>query len=168
MAKKLSSDSSLFAVTIALLGGGLVMVWSASSGLAQERYGNAYHFLIRQVVWACVGLVGMVAAMRMDYRKLRHPAVVYSAVMGTMLLLIAALFLPAVNDTHRWIRMGSLSLQPAEVAKLADQRLYYSSNSPAFVRSHAALLSLIQALAYGIYAVDESAYADRIKAFRLK
>jgi cell division protein FtsW len=119
MAKKLSSDSSLFAVTVALLGVGLVMVWSASSGLAQERYGNAYYFLIRQVVWACVGLVCMVAAMRTDYRKLRHPAVVYSAVVGTLVLLIAVLFLPAVNDTHRWIRLGSLSLQPAELAKLS-------------------------------------------------
>jgi DNA-binding MurR/RpiR family transcriptional regulator len=56
----------------------------------------------------------------------------------------------------------------SEVAKLGDQRLYYSSNSPAYVRSHAALLSLIQALAYGVYALDESQYADRIKAFRLK
>ena len=56
----------------------------------------------------------------------------------------------------------------SEVAKLADQRLYFSSNSPAYVRSHTALLSLIQALAYGVYALDESAYADRIKAFRLK
>jgi DNA-binding MurR/RpiR family transcriptional regulator len=56
----------------------------------------------------------------------------------------------------------------SEVAKLGDQRLYYSSNSPAYVRSHAALLGLIQALAYGVYALDESAYADRIKAFRLK
>jgi DNA-binding MurR/RpiR family transcriptional regulator len=56
----------------------------------------------------------------------------------------------------------------SEVSKLADQRLYYSSNSPAYVRSHTALLSLIQALAYGVYALDESAYADRIKAFRLK
>ena len=56
----------------------------------------------------------------------------------------------------------------SEVAKLADQRLYYSSNGPAYVRSHTALLSLIQALAYGVYALDESAYADRIKAFRLK
>jgi DNA-binding MurR/RpiR family transcriptional regulator len=56
----------------------------------------------------------------------------------------------------------------SEVAKLADQRLYYSSNSPAYVRSHTALLGLIQALAYGVYAMDESAYADRIKAFRLK
>jgi DNA-binding MurR/RpiR family transcriptional regulator len=56
----------------------------------------------------------------------------------------------------------------SEVAKLADHKLYYSSNSPAYVRSHAALMSLVQALAYGVYALDESAYADRIKAFRLK
>jgi DNA-binding MurR/RpiR family transcriptional regulator len=56
----------------------------------------------------------------------------------------------------------------SEVAKLAQVRLYYSSNSPAYVRSHAALLSLIQALAYGVYARDEGQYAERIKAFRLK
>jgi len=56
----------------------------------------------------------------------------------------------------------------SEVAKLADHKLYYSSNSPAFVRSHSALLSLVQALAYGVYSLDESAYADRIKAFKLK
>jgi DNA-binding MurR/RpiR family transcriptional regulator len=56
----------------------------------------------------------------------------------------------------------------SEVAKLAQVKLYYSSNSPAFVRSHAALLSLIQALAYGVYAQDTAQYDDRIKAFRLK
>jgi DNA-binding MurR/RpiR family transcriptional regulator len=56
----------------------------------------------------------------------------------------------------------------SEVAKLARIRLYYSSNSPAYVRSHAALLSLIQALAYGVYARDASAYDQRIRAFRLK
>jgi len=56
----------------------------------------------------------------------------------------------------------------SEVAKLAQIKLYYSSNSPAYVRSHAALLSLIQALAYGVYARDSSQYEDRIKAFRLK
>jgi DNA-binding MurR/RpiR family transcriptional regulator len=56
----------------------------------------------------------------------------------------------------------------SEVAKLAQIRLYYSSNSPAYVRSHSALLSLIQALAYGVYARDETQYEERIKAFRLK
>ncbi|HUB73039.1 MAG TPA: MurR/RpiR family transcriptional regulator [Solirubrobacteraceae bacterium] len=56
----------------------------------------------------------------------------------------------------------------SEVAKLAQIKLYYSSNSPAYVRSHAALLSVIQALAYGVYARDTASYDDRIKAFRLK
>src|SRR3954454_6688952 len=56
----------------------------------------------------------------------------------------------------------------SEVAKLAQIRLYYSSNSPAYVRSHTALLSLIQALAYGVYSRDAEQYADRFKAFRLK
>ena len=55
-----------------------------------------------------------------------------------------------------------------EAAKLARHRIYYSSDSPGYVRSHAALLGLVQALAYGVYARDESAYADRIKAFKLK
>src|SRR3984957_12122048 len=56
----------------------------------------------------------------------------------------------------------------SEVARLARIRLYYSSNTPAFVRSHTALLSLIQALAYGVYARDAQQYDVRIKAFRLK
>ena len=56
----------------------------------------------------------------------------------------------------------------SEVARLARVRLYYSSNTPAFVRSHTALLSLIQALAYGVYARDAQQHNVRIKAFRLK
>jgi DNA-binding MurR/RpiR family transcriptional regulator len=56
----------------------------------------------------------------------------------------------------------------SEIAKLAQIRLYYSSNSPAYVRSHTALLAMVQALAYGVYARDADGYADRIKAFKLK
>src|ERR671914_177176 len=56
----------------------------------------------------------------------------------------------------------------SEVSKLAERTLYYSSNSPAFVRSHAGLLSLIQALAYGVYSRDAAQYDDRIRAFKLK
>ena len=56
----------------------------------------------------------------------------------------------------------------SEVAKLAQIKLYYSSNSPAYVRSHTALLSIIQAVAYGVYAQDTAQYDDQIKAFRLK
>lgn len=56
----------------------------------------------------------------------------------------------------------------SEVARMARIRLYYSSNSPAYVRSHTALLALIQALAYGVYSRDAQQYDMRIKAFRLK
>ena len=119
MAKKLSTDLLLLAVTVALLGFGLVMVWSASSALAQERHGTPYYFLMKQVAWSVLGLAGMVAALRLDYRSLRRPAVVYSLLIGSTVLLIRVLFLSPVNDTHRWTRLGALSFQPAELAKLS-------------------------------------------------
>jgi DNA-binding MurR/RpiR family transcriptional regulator len=56
----------------------------------------------------------------------------------------------------------------SEVSKLAERTLYYSSDSPAFVRSHTGLLSLIQALAHGVYARDAAQYDERIRVFRLK
>ncbi|HEY7513566.1 MAG TPA: putative lipid II flippase FtsW [Vicinamibacteria bacterium] len=119
MAKKLSSDTTLFAVTLALLGLGLVMVWSSSTAISQEAHDTAYYFLIRQVVWACLGLTVMGVAMKMDYRRLREPRVVYLSLVGSTGLLILVLFLPPVNDVHRWIRLGTLSFQPAELAKLS-------------------------------------------------
>jgi DNA-binding MurR/RpiR family transcriptional regulator len=70
---------------------------------------------------------------------------------------------------HRKARTAAITdATLSEVAKLAQLKLYYSSNSPAYVRSHTALLSLIQALAYGVYSRDSAQYDDRIKAFRLK
>jgi DNA-binding MurR/RpiR family transcriptional regulator len=56
----------------------------------------------------------------------------------------------------------------SEVSKLAQITIYYSSNTPAFVRSNTALLSVIQALAHGVYARDADQHDHRIKAFRLK
>jgi len=70
---------------------------------------------------------------------------------------------------HRKARTAAITdATLSEVAKLAQIKLYYSSNSPAYVRSHTALLSMIQALAYGVYSQDTAQYDDRIKAFRLK
>ncbi len=119
MAKKLSTDLTLLAVTVALMGFGMVMVWSASSALAQDRHGSATYFLVKQALWGVIGLGGLVAALRIDYRVLRRPAVVYSLLLASTLLLIVVLFLRPVNETHRWIRLGPLSFQPAELAKLS-------------------------------------------------
>ncbi|HEY6396272.1 MAG TPA: MurR/RpiR family transcriptional regulator [Solirubrobacteraceae bacterium] len=81
---------------------------------------------------------------------------------------------PLITRTMKLARhrkAGTLAITDAtlsEVARLARIRLYYSSNTPAFVRSHTALLSLIQSLAYGVYSRDAQQYDVRIKAFRLK
>jgi DNA-binding MurR/RpiR family transcriptional regulator len=56
----------------------------------------------------------------------------------------------------------------SEVGEHAELTLYYSSNGPSFTRSNAALLALVQALAYGVYARDKAAFRDRIRAFKLK
>ncbi len=119
MARKLSPDLVILTTTVALMGFGMVMVWSASSVLAQDRHGSAYYFLIKQALWGVIGIGGMVAALRLDYRTLRRPGVVYALLAASTLLLIGVLFLKPVNETHRWIRLGALSFQPAELAKLS-------------------------------------------------
>ncbi len=56
----------------------------------------------------------------------------------------------------------------SDVAEHAELMLYYSSSSPSYIRSNAALMALVQALAHGVYAKDEAAHRDRIRAFKLK
>ena len=56
----------------------------------------------------------------------------------------------------------------SEVGENAEQTLYFSSNSPSFARSNTALMALVQALAHGLYARDEAAHKDRIRAYKLK
>ena len=70
---------------------------------------------------------------------------------------------------HRRARTLSISdATLSEVGEHAELTLYYSSNSPSFTRSNAALLAIVQALAYGVYARDKAAFKDRIRAFKLK
>jgi cell division protein FtsW len=117
MAKRVSVDRWLFTVTMLLVFVGLVMVFSASAVMAKDKYGSPYAFLLRQLLWAVAGLVAMVVAMRVDYRRYRSPAVVFSLMGLTTLLLISVFFLDRLHNTHRWIRWGGFSLQPSELAK---------------------------------------------------
>jgi len=119
MAKRVSVDKPLFAITLMLVVCGLVMVFSASAVMANERFGSAYTFLLRQMAWAAAGLVAMIIAMNVDYRRYRHPAIVFSLLGATMVLLVAVFFLDRSHNTHRWIRLGLMSFQPSEVAKPA-------------------------------------------------
>jgi cell division protein FtsW len=119
MAKRVNVDSWLFTVTLLLIFIGLVMVFSASAVMAKERYGSAYFFLFRQLGWAATGLLAMVVAMQIDYRHYKHPAVVFSVLGLTTLMLILVFFLDRAHHTHRWIHWGPLSFQPSEIAKPA-------------------------------------------------
>ncbi|TAN24422.1 MAG: putative lipid II flippase FtsW [Acidobacteria bacterium] len=117
MPKKLAYDRTLFVTTLALVTFGLVMVFSASALMSAEQFRSPYSFLLRQGAGAVLGLIAMVVLMRLDYRKLREPQVVYPLLCLTVLLLVAVFGLDRSHNTHRWIRMGPLSLQPSELAK---------------------------------------------------
>jgi cell division protein FtsW len=119
MAKRVSVDGWLFTVTLILVFVGLVMIFSASAVMAKERYGSGYFFLLRQVGWAAGGIAAMLVAMKVDYRRYKHPAVVFSLLGVTTLLLISVFFLDRAHNTHRWIHFSGFSFQPSEVAKVA-------------------------------------------------
>ena len=118
MPRSLQPDRQLFGVTLAMCLIGAVMVFSASAVTAREQYGNGYLFLIKQLIYIALGIGGMFWLMNVDYRKLRQPRVIFTGLGVTVLLLIGVLFLDRSHATHRWIRVGPLSLQPSEIAKL--------------------------------------------------
>jgi cell division protein FtsW len=117
--RRLESDRWLFGVTLALCFVGAVMIFSASAMTAESKFGHAYYFLLRQAIWLLIGLFGMFALMKMDYRKLREPAVVYTVVFTVLLMLVGVFFLGKSHATHRWIKFGPANIQPSELAKLA-------------------------------------------------
>jgi cell division protein FtsW len=117
--RRLELDRWLFGVTVALCLFGAVMIFSASAVTADKEYGHGYYFLVRQAAWLMIGLLGMFALMRTDYRRLREPAVVYTTVCLVLLLLVGTFFLDKAHATHRWIRYGPVGIQPSELAKLA-------------------------------------------------
>jgi len=119
MPRGMRPDRWLFLATLALCVMGAVMVFSASAVTAQSQTGSAYGFFLRQVAALVIGLAGLLGLSRMDYRLLRRPPVVFTALGAVLVLLLAVLFLDRAHATHRWVRVGPASLQPSEFAKLA-------------------------------------------------
>lgn len=113
-------DALLFAVVAALIGIGLVMIFSASSATAYADFHDSAHYLKRQSIWLIVGLGAAFAAYRCDYRKLK--AIAPYAVGFTVLALIVTL-IPHIGSSaggaRRWLGAGPISFQPSEFAKLA-------------------------------------------------
>ena len=119
MARKLKSDRILFLATVLLVGLSILMVYSASAMVAQERYQQPYLFLTKQAMWALLGMGCLGIVMRIDYRTYREPVFIWSTLGLVTVGLIAVLFSPPVNNARRWFALGGLGIQPSEMAKLS-------------------------------------------------
>ncbi len=113
-------DVLLLFTTILLVGLGITMVYSSSAVLAQERFGDSYFFLKREISFAALGFLLLLIASRVPYHWLRNFA--YPIMIGALVLL-SLVYVPAVGRTiggaSRWIGVGPFAFQPSEFAKIA-------------------------------------------------
>jgi cell division protein FtsW len=116
---RLRTDWILFLTIVAMVFFGLVMLYSASSAVAELRYHVApYYFVVRQIGWALVSFVVLMYFKRMDYRRLNSPAWAFSGLGVVLGLLVVVYFVDP--HTHRWFKLpGVGSFQPSEFAKPA-------------------------------------------------
>lgn len=117
--KRKSPDFILFMSVIMLLSIGLVMVFSASQYVTIIRYEDSFYYFKRQFIWAVLGVAAMVAAMNVDYYKIKRwvgPLLIMAIVL-LILVLIPGIG-KVVNGARRWIDLGFITFAPAELVKL--------------------------------------------------
>ena len=116
---RLRTDWILFLTVLAMVGFGLVMVYSASSAVSELRYHvPPYHFIIRQLIFAVVSFALLMYFKRRDYREMNTPAWAFSGLGVVLGFLVAVYFVDA--RAHRWFQIAGLKLiQPSEFAKPA-------------------------------------------------
>ncbi len=117
---KNSYDLALLLITLALTVIGLVMLYSSSSIIAQERFGDSMYFLKKQILFFFVGLTVLIVCKNLPYVVYRRFVYI---ILGASLLSLIIVLLPEVGHrvggARRWLRFGPVSVQPAEFAKLA-------------------------------------------------
>ena len=111
-------DSVLAALVIALIGFGVVMVYSASAIEATVRHHDAQFFLKRQAAYAIFAIFVMWVTSRIDYRRLKPLTYPILGAVTIMLVLVVAGFGHRAGNAFRWIAVGPVHIQPAETAKL--------------------------------------------------
>src|ERR1700722_2500578 len=153
MAQRLKTDWILFTTVVLMVLFGALMIYSASSVVADIKMGKSYYFALRQLVWIAVAIPLMMFMKRLNYRKLQTPAVAFTA-MGLVMILLAVVYL-ADPKQHRWIRLGPLGLQPSEFTKpaLALFLAYFIALRSRAINSRFTLLPAILALGFITVAV---------------
>src|SRR5215471_6161276 len=119
MPKTLKPDHALFLTTLALVVLGVAMVFSASTVMAQEKFGDPNYFWVRQLMAGALGMAILFVIMKLDYHVYQRPAFVFTTLSAVIALCAVVFFLPATRSTYRWIQLPGMSFQPSEAAKLA-------------------------------------------------
>ena len=109
--------TSLFiAIVLILVTLGVLILASASSA----RYEDATYFVKRQLIWLAVAFCAATVAARVDYRRYQHLAVPIAALSVLLLILVRIPGIGhSINGSWRWFKIGPLTVQPSEIAKLA-------------------------------------------------
>lgn len=118
MAKRKSSDFTLLLLVLILVVIGVIMVFSSSHYYALTKLNDSYFFLKRELMWATIGIVGMLFTMNIDYWKYKKWA--FSGFVFSIVLL-CLVFTPLgkeFNGARRWIGIGSFTIMPGEVSKI--------------------------------------------------
>ncbi len=118
-AQKQRMDLPLFAVVAALVIFGLMMVYDASAIAGLKDFKDSLYYIRQQLIWVAVGVVSMFFFIRFDYKRFKLLAV---PLFFFSLLLLLAVFIPGLGvsggGAHRWLRLGFVTVQPAEIIKL--------------------------------------------------
>ena len=114
-----SPDIPLIVSILILVGFGLAMVYSASFPLAENEYNNSYYYLLRQLAFAAIGIVVMIVAGTIDYRKYFGKGAPIFFCISFLLLASVPVIGESHNGAKRWIGLGAFSFQPTEIMKLA-------------------------------------------------
>ena len=119
---KKTTDRWILTIAFSLCILGLLMVFSASTVMtaSSPEYGNdAFFFLKRQAFGIACGIIAMMVVRRVDLIKLR-PWASLPFSLGTIVALILVMVIgPSINGAKRWLPIGPMQFQPAEMAKLA-------------------------------------------------
>src|SRR5262249_31140563 len=146
---KLRTDWVLFLTILAMVGFGIVILYSASSAVAELRYKlPPYFFVVRQLAWAAGSFLVLMYFKRLDYRRLNRPALAFYGI-GIVLAALVLVFF-ADPRAHRWFRLpGVGSLQPSEFVKpaLILFLAYFLSRRASFINDRRTLMQIFMAVA---------------------
>ena len=119
----LGLDMPMLFLILVLLALGLVMLFSASYAYAYYYYGNSYYFVLRQGMFALLGVAAMMLISTFDYHHLHKFNILIFGISVVLLVMVLAFrdtsIAPVRNGANRWINIAGLEFQPSEIAKFA-------------------------------------------------